>query len=77
MACSLADWGSEHLPPQKSSRSLGRSVPYTFRFLTTPPTARTPVTGNADRSERTFFFFFCFFVFPELSSCVSSMEGGF
>ena len=26
VVCSLADWGSELLPPQKSSRGLGRSV---------------------------------------------------
>ena len=28
------------------------AAPYTYRFSTTPPTARTPVTGNADRSRK-------------------------
>ena len=28
------------------------AAPYTYRFSTTPPTVRTPVTGNADQSQK-------------------------
>ena len=50
VACLLADWGSEYLPP--NNRVGGWAILYTYRFLMTRPTARMPVTGNADQSRK-------------------------